>query len=283
MTIASSAPRPPSATPGWTDERAGRSGPPQRRRPGDRRLRRRRRGRRGGLDVVAPPRRARRRLPALARARPPPGAVPAGRTATRASDGCRRRPAGRLGPRRSRPSTRSTTWSSTCSPSRSTPRWTSSSRSAARCGGSAACRCCCPGSRSAAGAWWAGRPPLGCSSAHRCCRGEPAAGAYLLIEQIGSAAVGADDLDLDLDLDGLVASPGVAGAWSYAGAEPRHGRLDSTAGLTLTVCYLDEPPVDVAAELAPVLVDRWADGRRTPMLAAPFEMVVPGQWDRHLP
>ena len=68
----------------------------------------------------------------------------------------------------------------------------------------------------------------------------------------------------------------------WSGAEPRHDRLESTAGLVLTVCYLDEPPIEVAERLAPEVAVRAAAGR-TPLLAAPFEIVVPGQWDRHLP
>ena len=60
-------------------------------------------------------------------------------------------------------------------------------------------------------------------------------------------------------------------------------RLETTAGLALIVCYLDGSPTDVASGLAPVLEDRWAGGRLTPLLAGPFEVVVPGEWDRHLP
>ena len=80
----------------------------------------------------------------------------------------------------------------------------------------------------------------------------------------------------------LVAVAGVAGAWRWIGASP-HERLEGTDGLTLTVCYLDDDPVEVATRLAPVLADRWATGGVIPLLAAPFEAVVAGAWDRHLP
>ena len=106
----------------------------------------------------------------------------------------------------------------------------------------------------------------------------PASGIYLLVEEAG----GREASD-PADLGALVGVPGVVGAWSYAGTEPRHPRLESTAGLVMTVLYLDEPPVGVAADLAPVLDDRWSAGSRTPRLAAPLELVVPGQWDRHRP
>ena len=80
-----------------------------------------------------------------------------------------------------------------------------------------------------------------------------------------------------------MAVPGVAGAWSYAGVDGRHDRLEPTTGLGLIVCDLDAPPVEVAAELGPVLLDRWASGAVTPLLAGPFHTVVPFEWDRHLP
>jgi len=106
----------------------------------------------------------------------------------------------------------------------------------------------------------------------------PAAGVYLLVEQL--TPTGEADT---IDLEELVGAPGVFGAWSYRGAEPRHPMMASTAGLVLTVCYVDDAPVDVAAGLRPVLTRRWADGSRTPLLAGPFERVVAGEWDRHLP
>ena len=85
-------------------------------------------------------------------------------------------------------------------------------------------------------------------------------------------------------LEALVGTPGVFGAWSLPrGRAPAPG-MASTAGLALTVCYLDRPPVEVATDLAPGPgrpVGR--TGSRTPLLAGPFERVVPGEWDRHLP
>jgi hypothetical protein len=95
----------------------------------------------------------------------------------------------------------------------------------------------------------------------------PARGAYLLVEPLVEGMGGA------ADLASLVAVAGVAGAWRWTGAALDE-RLDATDGLALTVCYLDDDPVAVAARLAPV------EGA---LLAAPFEAVVAGAWDRHLP
>jgi hypothetical protein len=107
----------------------------------------------------------------------------------------------------------------------------------------------------------------------------PASGAYVLVEQVGAGR----DAGLSDRVDALVATPGVAGVWWYSGAAPRHDRLDSTAGSALTVCYLDESPIEVAERLPSVLAESWTGGRVTPMLAGPFESVVPDHLDRHLP
>jgi len=112
----------------------------------------------------------------------------------------------------------------------------------------------------------------------------PTSGAYVLVEHVAGSAAPTVPVDgLDAGLDALVEVPGVAGAWGYSGATSLHPRLESTDGLALTVCYLDGVPIEVAAQMAPVLADRWVDGRLVPLLAGPFESVVPGDWDRHLP
>lgn len=105
----------------------------------------------------------------------------------------------------------------------------------------------------------------------------PAAGVYAVVERISPGDTAGDD-----DIDSLSEVPGVAGVWRWAGDKPRHERLETTAGLDLTVCYLDEPPVGVAPRIADHLRPRWSE-RVTPLLAAPFELVVPGHWALHLP
>ncbi|MGZ4692709.1 MAG: hypothetical protein ACXWA3_03685 [Acidimicrobiales bacterium] len=107
----------------------------------------------------------------------------------------------------------------------------------------------------------------------------PTKGVYALVERVDAG----DGTRPGERLGDLVAVAGVAGAWGYAGTQPRHDRLESTAGLALTVCYLDEPPLEVAAAMVPVLAERWDRGGIEPLLAGPFEMVVPGSWDLYLP
>jgi len=100
----------------------------------------------------------------------------------------------------------------------------------------------------------------------------PARGAYLVIER-------GDD---HAELDALCEIPGVAGAWRYRGGE-FHRRLVDTTDLTLTVLYLDEEAVATGIRVGGVLSDGWQSSATEPMLAAPFESIVPWAWDRALP
>jgi len=107
----------------------------------------------------------------------------------------------------------------------------------------------------------------------------PARGLYLLLE-LGVAAP-----------DRLVEIDGVAGVWwattdsENIEARPWFGSVTSAAeGVKqVSLCFIDEDPIDVARRMEPVLEERWAEGSAKPLLAAPFHTVVPYQWDRHLP
>jgi membrane protein len=79
-----------------------------------------------------------------------------------------------------------------------------------------------------------------------------------------------------------VAVSGVAGVWWWSGSSGRHDRLDANDDLALTICYLDAPPVEVAAALAPVLEERWRGGP-VPRLAGLFVAVDPQRIGDHLP
>ena len=92
----------------------------------------------------------------------------------------------------------------------------------------------------------------------------PARGVYLLVEREPSP------------FDALLAVPGVAGAWRFRGGV-FHERFADTSGLHLTVCYLDADVVASAHGIADVVAGT------TPLLAAPFETVVPYEWTRALP
>lgn len=110
------------------------------------------------------------------------------------------------------------------------------------------------------------------------------AGIYLIIERMSHPTDGHPHSG---ELEGLADVPGVAGVWRFRGTDRyRPDRLASHADLRLTVCYLDGAPVAVAGRLADRLQRRWerrsSDGLE-PLLAAPFEIVVPPDWHRHLP
>jgi hypothetical protein len=97
----------------------------------------------------------------------------------------------------------------------------------------------------------------------------PARGYYLILER---AVMAPGD---------LVGLPGVAGAWWFRG-EPSEVFSDGT-GLMLTVVFLDVPPAETGATLRAALAERWQSDAAEPLLAAPFEAVVPHDWSRYLP
>ncbi len=99
----------------------------------------------------------------------------------------------------------------------------------------------------------------------------PTTGIYLLLER-GDAAV-----------HDLVEVPGVAGAWTASAVTPDDILSSAPAGQRLTYCFLDDDPVATATRLRPVLDGRWEGTDVTPLLAAPFHVIVPGEWDRYLP
>jgi len=98
----------------------------------------------------------------------------------------------------------------------------------------------------------------------------PIRGVYLLLES--GAGAPTDLVDKD----------GVGGIWSVASQDVDARLASAPAGQTLTYCFLDDDPVEVAKRLRPVLEARWQGGI-TPLLAAPFYPVIPYEWDRHVP
>ena len=99
----------------------------------------------------------------------------------------------------------------------------------------------------------------------------PVRGVFLLVEQGSAPATNLLDVD------------GVAGVWS-ASASDVDARLASVRpGQSLTYCFLDDDPVRTAARLQPVLTRRWSKSDVEPLLAAPFFVVVPHEWDRYVP
>ena len=98
----------------------------------------------------------------------------------------------------------------------------------------------------------------------------PAKGIYLLVEK-GEASP-----------EALVDVAGVAGVWWHRGGAPVQQGFKDNSGLQLTYCFLDEDPLTVAERMPTLLQPRWENGV-TPLLAAPFYVLVPFDWDRYLP
>jgi hypothetical protein len=108
----------------------------------------------------------------------------------------------------------------------------------------------------------------------------PARGVYIVVENIEDETAE----DRGAELDKLAELSGVAGVWRYAGGyADRNPQVDSPPAHRVTVCYLDADPVDTAAAIAPELRARWSVGGIEPLLAAPFEALVPWDWERSLP
>jgi hypothetical protein len=99
----------------------------------------------------------------------------------------------------------------------------------------------------------------------------PARGVLLIVERGGQSPAA------------LAAIPGVAGIWWHQGADaPEPGFSDNT-GLQVSYCFLDQDPVQTARSLRGPLEERWKGGEVAPLLAAPFQVLVPFEWDRYLP
>jgi hypothetical protein len=99
----------------------------------------------------------------------------------------------------------------------------------------------------------------------------PARGVYLLVEQRGTPP------------DELVSVDGVAGAWWGTGVALDTPFSVDCLGLQISYLFLDEEPEAVAQRLRDPLQQRWDRDGTVPQLAAPFHVVVPFEWDRHLP
>jgi hypothetical protein len=107
----------------------------------------------------------------------------------------------------------------------------------------------------------------------------PIRGVHVIVERWDGddrpVAVPSPEALLDLD--------GVAGFWHLRGTSDRHDRLDPAGDLHLWIVYLDDDPVTTAGPIAAALADRWSSPGVTPLLGAPFHVVVPWAWDRALP
>lgn len=99
----------------------------------------------------------------------------------------------------------------------------------------------------------------------------PVTGVYLLIEEGHAPA------------DPLLGVGGVAGVWWFHGGLAPAPFSTDARGLQVTYCYLDGDLVGTAERLGPVVSSRWDSDEVRGLLAAPFHVVVPFDWARHLP
>jgi len=99
----------------------------------------------------------------------------------------------------------------------------------------------------------------------------PSLGVYLIVEQ-GHASP-----------EALIDLPGVAGVWWFHGLPANDGLSGDAAGKQITYCYLDEDPVACAGPLGEAMRARWASGEVKGLLAAPFHVPVPFDWERYVP
>jgi hypothetical protein len=94
----------------------------------------------------------------------------------------------------------------------------------------------------------------------------PSRGVYVVVEEVTNSAAG--------PAEALLADPGVAGVWTFTTNPDLTSRRWSAGARRITVAWLDDEPLDVAARVAP------AAGERTGVdLAGPFETITPWAWD----
>jgi len=117
----------------------------------------------------------------------------------------------------------------------------------------------------------------------------PNRGVYVVVHDPAGAA-GPGDGAHPL-MSAMLEVPGVAGVWTFAagGRAERHGWRPGARGVTL--CYLDEEPLELAGTLGSLVTGRPAgapvaavDGGAgahagSVALAGPFETVTPWRWD----
>jgi hypothetical protein len=108
----------------------------------------------------------------------------------------------------------------------------------------------------------------------------PCRGVYTIVE--------APNPDEDLDpwieqmhtdnVPAMLEVPGVVGAWTFATSAVWRAPHWNTGRTRITVCWLDEDPCSVAADLAPVVARRWVEAPVAPLLAGPWETITPWEW-----
>ena len=93
----------------------------------------------------------------------------------------------------------------------------------------------------------------------------PNRGVYVLVEELAAGREAADT---------LLADAGVAGVWTFATNPDVTSRRWSAGARRITMAWLDDDPLAVAARLSPLMTER--SGVE---LAGPFETITPWAWD----
>jgi hypothetical protein len=99
----------------------------------------------------------------------------------------------------------------------------------------------------------------------------PLRGAFLLVER--GTMPSTDLVDIE----------GIAGVWSASALKVDRKLANTQPGQWISYYFLDDDPVATAERLQPVLQAGWSESGTEPLLAAPFHVVVPYEWDRYVP
>ena len=100
-------------------------------------------------------------------------------------------------------------------------------------------------------------------------------GLYVIVEETdGADAQPADESPL-LGIDG------VAGVWTFANPSALTSRRWTAGTRRITVCWLDDDPLAVAARFEPFVsaLGDGSDGASRVTFAGPFETITPWKWD----
>jgi hypothetical protein len=107
-------------------------------------------------------------------------------------------------------------------------------------------------------------------------------GIYVIVEEarVTVAPTAAAEADAAAEA-ALIEIAGVAGCWTFATVEGMASRRWTAGSRRVTVCWLDDDPLAVAARLEPFVEARRArdDAVSAMTFAGPFETITPWQWD----
>jgi len=110
-------------------------------------------------------------------------------------------------------------------------------------------------------------------------------GIYVTVDETTAGVSPGDappgDAPPDERAGALRAVPGVAGVWTFSTVEGLTSRRWSAGHRRITVCWLDDDPLEVAARIEPYVTTGPAphEGASRLTFAGPFETIIAWQWD----